>query len=160
MPYLPTCTPPGKAVAIALTLVIGSAAGGTASATVRLRATPIAAPPANTPRAELAYKTVMAGPTGRPVVVGRSHLLTQSAPATNPYARPKTPSETNLRPLQRQILHNARSLSPRGIPANAPLTARQQALEQALVKRLTPLQRLTPEDILRQTFPGSKPKGN
>ncbi len=128
---------------------------GTAGAVTILPSHQIQAPSSSVPRAEMAYTTTMTNARGQQVVVGRSHLLNQHGPVANPYH--PVPQSANIHKFQPLLVPG--NLSPnQGIPKNAPLTPQQQLLAKELTRRLTPLKNLSPEDILKETFPNTAKK--
>jgi len=127
--------------------------GGPALAATQLPAKPISGPlPAKVGQAS--YETVMTNHQNQRVVVGQSDLPGQHFAPQDPYHQPK---KTNIRDIRTMVLQSSGKLAPLpgGLPSNAPLTPQQQVVAHVLTRRFSNLQHLNPEDILRQTFPGT-----
>ncbi len=112
---------------------------------------------------EVRYTTTMVNKAGHSVEVGASSLTSQLN-GTNPVGSNPTPlrvaaapnSPANLRTISQHLLPSETSTSSQpGLAAfktNVPLTARQQAVANALTARFAPDQKLTPMQVLKPTF--------
>ncbi len=112
---------------------------------------------------EVHYRTTMLNKAGHSVEVGASSLTSQlngsnpvgsSQTAAPLAAAPQSPA--NLQTMSQHLIPSAATTSSRsGLAAfktNAPLTAQQQAVANALTARFAPDQQLTPQQVLKPTF--------
>lgn len=120
---------------------------------------------------EVRYHTTMVNKAGNVVQVGRSSLTSQingTAPLGQDASSPQPPLKgapkgpANIQTMARRLVPSASGRPSRsGLGAfktNAPLTAQQQAVANALTARFAPDQKLTPLDVLKPTFMHSRAK--